>query len=99
VLDDRDAERRDRAAHELTRAFPLDLTLGDSWLTWERLSLAVERLSEEELADVGRAPGFVRVRWDSYTALWQVIAGLTYEHYREHLPAFYAWADVCCCAG
>lgn len=92
VLDDTDPERRDHAAHELTRAFPLDLVLGDSWLTWERLSLAVERLSEKDLADVSRTPQFVRSHWDGQTTLWQAIASLTYEHYREHLPAFHAWA-------
>ncbi len=92
VLDDTDMERRDRAAHELTRAFPLDLVLGDSWLTFERLSLAIERLSEEDLVDVNRTPQFIRRHWDGKTALWQAIASVTYEHYQAHLPSFHAWA-------
>lgn len=91
-LDDTDVARRERAAHEATRAFPLDLVLGDSWLTWERLSLAVERISEDDLADASRAPLFVRRRWGAATALWQAIASLTYERYREHIAAFQVWA-------
>ncbi len=99
VLDDSDAARRDRAAHKLTLAFPLDLVLGDSWLTFERLSLAVERLSENDLEDVSRAPQFVQRRWDGKTTLCQAIASLTYEHYQEHLPALRAWACETACAG
>src|SRR5262245_17059406 len=41
ALDDEDCARRERVAHTLTAGFPLDLTLGDSWLTWEKLNLAV----------------------------------------------------------
>ncbi len=91
VLDDSDERRRDRAAHKLTLSFPLDLTLGDSLLTFERLALAVERLSEKDLEDPSRAPHFVRRRWGEQTALAQAIASLTYEHYRAHLPAMRAW--------
>lgn len=90
-LDDADVARRERAAIEATRSFPLDLVLGDSWLTWERLSLAVERISEDDLEDASRAPLFVRKRWGAATALWQAIAHLTYERYREHIAAFQAW--------
>jgi len=93
VLDDSDPERRDRAAHKLTLAFPLDLVLGDSWLTYERLRLAVERLSERDLEDANRAPEFVRRHWGDKATLSQAIANLTYEHYQDHLPALHTWAD------
>lgn len=91
VMDDSDAERRDRAAHKLTQSFPLDLTLGDSLLTFERLVLAVERFSEWDLEDASRAPQFVQWRWGEQTSLAQAIASLTYEHYQSHLPAMRAW--------
>lgn len=101
VLDDTDMRRRDQAAHKLTLAFPLDLVLGDSWLTFERLSLAVERLPERDLEDASRAPRFVRRHWGEGTSLGQAIASLTYAHYREHLPAMRAWIceEAVPCAG
>jgi uncharacterized protein DUF1706 len=101
VLDDTDMRRRDQAAHKLTLAFPLDLVLGDSWLTFERLSLVVERLPERDLADAERAPQFVRQHWGAGTSLGEAIASLTYEHYREHLPAMRAWVceEAMPCAG
>jgi hypothetical protein len=101
VLDDEDCARRERVAHTLTAGFPLDLTLGDSWLTWEKLNLAVERLPEPALADPCLAPSFVKRRWGSEATLGQAIASVTYEHYREHLPAFHALAaeSEMCCAG
>jgi hypothetical protein len=90
VLDDTDMWRRDQAAHKLTLAFPLDLVLGDSWLTFERLSLAVERIAEKDLEDVSRAPQFVRRHWGEQTSLGEAIACLTFEHYESHLPALRA---------
>ncbi|HEU0027024.1 MAG TPA: hypothetical protein VFQ25_07905 [Ktedonobacterales bacterium] len=101
VLDDTDMRRRDQAAHKLTLAFPLDLVLGDSWLTFERLSLAVERLPERDLEDLSRTPPFVQRHWGEWTSLGEAIATLTYEHYREHLPALRAWAceEPMPCAG
>ncbi len=101
ALDDTDMRRRDQAAHKLTLAFPLDLVLGDSWLTFERLCVAVERLSEPDLEDARRAPQFVRRRWGGQTSLAQAIANLTYEHYDDHLPAMRALAYEAqvCCAG
>ncbi|HEX9036162.1 MAG TPA: hypothetical protein VF808_04145 [Ktedonobacterales bacterium] len=92
-LDDADPQRRDRAAHQLTRSFPLDLVLGDSWLTWERLLVAVERLPEQDLLDSSRAPEFVRHRWGAGTPLAEAVASMTYEHYRDHLPALQAAAN------
>lgn len=91
ALDDLDPQRRDRAAYEMTRAFPLDLVLGDSWLTWERLIMAIERLSEEDIADPTRAPAFVRLHWGSGMSLGAAIACLTYQHYHDHLPALREW--------
>ncbi len=101
ALDDTDMRRRDQTAHRLTLAFPLDLVLGDSWLTFERLSLAVERLPERDLEEASRAPQFVRRRWGNQTSLAQAIANLTYEHYDDHLPAMRALAYEAhaCCAG
>ena len=91
ALDDPNPRRRDRAALELTRAFPLDLVLGDSWLTWERLMMALERLSDEEISDPQRAPEFVRRRWGTDMSLGAAVASLTYEHYRNHLPILREW--------
>lgn len=100
VMDDEDCARREQAAHALTAAFPLDLTLGDSWLTWEKLNLAVERLPDAQLNDARLAPSFVKRRWGPEATLGQAIASVTYEHYREHLPAFRALAEEPeeCCA-
>ena len=91
ALDDLDPQRRDRAAYEMTRSFPLDLVLGDSWLTWERLIMAIERLSEEEISDPQRAPQFVRLHWGNGMSLGAAIANLTYQHYQDHLPALRDW--------
>jgi uncharacterized damage-inducible protein DinB len=93
VLDDSDMERRNRAAHEQTRALPLDAVMAEARRVWEGLLQIAERSSEADLIEPARAPAFVRKGWGESAALWQGIANLTYEHYDEHLPDFAAWAD------
>ncbi len=94
LLDDKDMERRNLAAHELTRRLSLDAVEAEAQRVWDRLTQAVAATPAETLLDVSRAPAFVRRGWDDTTALWEAIAGLTYAHYEEHLPDFRAWAGA-----
>ncbi|HEY7975861.1 MAG TPA: maleylpyruvate isomerase N-terminal domain-containing protein [Ktedonobacterales bacterium] len=91
LLDDGDMERRNLAAHELTHHLSLDDVQAAADRVWRGLTQAVAGLDEETLTAVSRAPEFVKKHWDDQTSLWEAIAGLTYEHYEEHLPDFHAW--------
>ncbi|HEU0027023.1 MAG TPA: ClbS/DfsB family four-helix bundle protein [Ktedonobacterales bacterium] len=92
LLDDKDMERRNLAAHEQTRHLSLDEVMAEARRIWEALVRAVERTPEEDLIEVVRAPGYVTRGWGRDTALWEAIEGQTFGHYEEHLPDFQAWA-------
>lgn len=92
LLDDSDLERRNLAAHARTRDLSLDEVMVETRQIWEGLMAAVERTAEEDLIELVRAPGYVTRGWGRDTALWEAVAGLTSEHYEEHLPDFQAWA-------
>jgi hypothetical protein len=73
------AENRDRA---------LDDVLAEARQVFADLRVEIARLSDAEMVDpvlIAGMPGGL--------APWQLLAGNTWKHYQEHLPALQALAD------
>lgn len=63
--------------------------LADYHATYQRMVTAVQDASDENLFQFGR------LSWlGSDTALWQVVAGNTYEHIEEHIGAIRDWLEA-----
>lgn len=63
--------------------------LADYHATYQRMVTAVQDASDEDLFQVGR------FSWlGSDTALWQLVAGNTYEHIQEHIDALRNWLET-----
>jgi hypothetical protein len=74
-------ERND-AIYRANRDRPLDEVRREAAESYDRLLDVLETLSDEDLVDSGRFSG-MPADWQP----WQVIAGNTFEHYLDHLPA------------
>jgi hypothetical protein len=72
-------ENRDRPLHDV---------LAEAPSVFQRLLELLEGLSEEELVDPGRFPGM-----PSDWRPWQVISGITHEHYRDHIQDVRVWLE------
>ncbi len=66
---------------------PPSAVIADSQRVHQELIQQVEALSEEDLTDPNR------FEWMPDWTLWQVIAGESYWHYRQHVPSIRAWLD------
>jgi hypothetical protein len=80
-------ERRFRENRERTLAD----VLADYHATYQRMVTAVQDASDEDLFQVGR------FRWlgeDGNIALWQLVAGNTYEHIEEHIGSLRDWLEI-----
>jgi hypothetical protein len=75
-------DERNGAIFQANRERPLDEVRGEAAQVYAELLGALQTLSDEELVDAGR---FADMPADWLP--WQVIAGNTYEHYEDHLPA------------
>jgi hypothetical protein len=73
------AENRDRA---------LDDVLAEARQVFADLRVEIARLSDAEMVDPVLTAGM-----PSGLAPWQLLAGNTWKHYQEHLPALQALAD------
>jgi hypothetical protein len=73
------AENRDRPLHEV---------LAEAQQVHAQLLEALVALSEEDLTDPRRFRN-MPANWIP----WQIIAGCSYEHYRQHTPSIRAWLD------
>lgn len=71
------AENRDRA---------LDDVLAEARDVYGQLVQAFETLSDEDFTDASRYRE-MPAEWEP----WQVYAGNTFEHYREHMPSMREW--------
>lgn len=80
----RSTDERNEAIFQANRERPLDEVRGEAAQVYAELLGALQTLSDEELVDAGR---FANMPADWLP--WQVIAGNTYEHYEDHLPAVY----------
>lgn len=72
---------------------PLADILAEEEHVYQSLIEILGGLSEAELFDPERTDWFVRPYWGEGTALWEAVAGLTYDHYREHSPGLQAYID------
>jgi hypothetical protein len=70
---------------------PLSEVLVEAQDVSERLLDTVEGLTDRDLNDAGWTAWFVEPFWNSKRKLWECIAGDSYEHYHEHIPAIHAW--------
>lgn len=82
-----DTDQRNAAYYEAYKDRPLDAILTEAERAFPRLLAAVEELPEDVLLERRR------LEWLGGTALWELIAGNSYDHYAEHLAAIRAWLE------
>ena len=63
----------------------LDEVMADFYTTYQQIMDIVQDMPEEDLVSPHR------FAWSKGEPLWQVIAGDTYEHYREHIAQIQEW--------
>jgi len=81
-------DERNRLMFEQNRQRPLGDVLAEAREVFDQLLAAMRSLSDEDLVDPGRFRD-MPADW----VPWQILAGNTYEHYRDHLPALRAWLE------
>lgn len=81
-------DERNAAIRELYRDRPLAEGLAEGRAAYAALLPVIEGLSDEDLNDPKRYRD-MPADW----APWQVVAGNTYEHYREHAASLRKWLD------
>jgi len=67
---------------------PLPDVLADYHSAYQQLVTAVQNASAEDLFQSGR------FSWEGDVALWQLVAGNTYEHIEEHIGAIQNWMET-----
>lgn len=82
-------DERNAAVYAENRDRPLDETLAEARRVFTELRAEIARLSDAEMAD----PALIAGMPDGL-APWQLLAGNTWRHYEEHLPALQALADA-----
>ena len=81
-------DERNAAIYEQNRDRGLGDVLAESRAVFDQLLAGMQSLAEEDLHDPLR---FAEMPAD--WAPWQVIAGNSYEHYRQHTPGIRDWMD------
>lgn len=79
-------DQRNIPIYEENRERPLTDVLAEAQRVYRQLLELVESLAEEDLTDPGRFEG-MPTEWQP----WDIIAGNSYEHYRQHIPDIRAW--------
>jgi hypothetical protein len=77
---------RNAAIHEMNSGRSLEDVLAETATVYAQLLPLLQTLGDEDLNDAGRFAGMPPA-WQP----WSVIAGNTYEHYEQHMPAIRAW--------
>ncbi len=67
---------------------PLADVLADYHSAYQQMVTAVQDASDEDLFQPGR------FSWEGDVALWQLVAGNTYEHIQEHIGAIQNWMET-----
>ena len=73
---------------------PLNEILDESRYVFDRLLQIVQLLPESDLMTPYAYDRYVIPFWDKSMALWECIAGDSYEHYREHTANIHRWLDA-----
>jgi len=79
-------DARNAAIFQMNRSRPLSDILAEAEQVYAGLAAAIETLTDEDLNDAARFAG-MPADWQP----WQVIAGNSYEHYRDHGQKLQAW--------
>lgn len=79
-------DERNTIIFEENRDRPLDDLVRESRSVFERLVQLVQMLPERDLLDPHRYERYVVPFWYESHALWECIAGDSYEHYEQHIP-------------
>lgn len=81
-------DARNAAVYEENRARPLDDTLDEARRVFAELRAEIARLSDAELNDPAAIVGL-----PGEITPWRLLAGNSWAHYPEHLPALQALAE------
>ena len=71
--------------YQENKSRPLDEVLADFLITHQQIMDIVQAMPEEDLMSTHR------FAWSQGKPLWHLIAGDTYEHYREHIAQIQEW--------
>ncbi|HZC07879.1 MAG TPA: DinB family protein [Ktedonobacterales bacterium] len=82
-------DERNAAVYAENRERPLDEVLSDARTVFAALRAEIARLSDAEMTDPALIAGM-----PGGLAPWQLLAGNTWKHYEEHLPALQALAEA-----
>ncbi len=82
-------DERNAAMVAESRARSLDDVLAEAERAYPQLLAAVQSLDDADLNDAARYANMPPL-WRP----WQLIAGNTYNHYPDHIPAIRAWLDA-----
>ena len=95
-----DVDQRNAWFFEIDHQRPVDDVLTEAREVYEQLLTLVEACSEEELRDTftvdprGNLEAYSKVEaaWSGWP-LWRWVISVTFDHYRQHLPALRAWLE------
>lgn len=82
-------DERNAAMVAASRARSLADVLAEAERAYPRLLAAVQALDDADLNDAARYADMPPL-WRP----WQLVAGNTYDHYPDHIPAIRAWLDA-----
>ena len=89
-----DVDQRNALIWEENKDRTLQEILAESRRVYDRLLQLVKILPESDLLDPYAFARYVTPFWGKPQALWQCIAGDSYEHYREHTENIYRWLQA-----
>ncbi len=85
LTSDEEVDRLNDQFYQENKARPLTDVLTDFRTTYSQILDVVQAAPEEVLLDPQR------IAWLDGNALWEVVAGDTYEHYQEHTESIQQW--------
>jgi hypothetical protein len=88
-----DTDQRNAKIYRENRGWPFPDVLLASRQAFQQLLESVQALPEAAFTDPGRFEQFVTPYWQDNPPFWECIAGDSYDHYLEHIPAVRAWLD------
>jgi hypothetical protein len=80
-------DRLNAGFYEENKSRPLDDVMADLRTTYRQIEDGVQALNGEDLFEPKR------FAWMKGNALWELVAGNTYEHYQEHLQSIQEWLN------
>lgn len=85
--DDEETDKMNARFYEENKSRPLDEVLADFRTTYRQIEEGVQALNSEDLFEPKR------FTWMKDNALWELVAGNTYEHYQEHIQSIQEWLN------